>query len=219
MFSKLFGQKREQATVKNFHELYYYNHKQTWTDTYWMGVPAEKCPLDMWIYQEILFSVKPDLIVETGTYRGGSAFYMASLCDLMKKGRIMTIDIDHPSDLPRHDRITYVKGSSIDQNIIQNVRDAVADAGVVLVILDSNHHKDHVLEELRLYHSFVTKGSYLIVEDTNINGHPVNPKYGPGPMEAVDAFLAENQDFEIDSTKEKFYLSFNPRGYLRRVTS
>ncbi|MCA9398612.1 MAG: hypothetical protein KC618_02600, partial [Candidatus Omnitrophica bacterium] len=94
MFSKLFGQKREQATVKNFHELYYYNHKQTWTDTYWMGVPAEKCPLDMWIYQEILFSVKPDLIVETGTYRGGSAFYMASLCDLMKKGRIMTIDID-----------------------------------------------------------------------------------------------------------------------------
>jgi len=87
----------------------------------------------------------------------------------------------------------------------------------VMVILDSNHDKDHVLNELRSYNRFVTKGSYLIVEDTDFNGHPVLPDYGPGPMEAVKAFLSENKDFEVDKSREKFFLTFNPRGYLKKI--
>lgn len=86
-----------------------------------------------------------------------------------------------------------------------------------MVILDSDHSKVHVLNELRIYSKLVTKGNYLIVEDTCINGHPVCQGFGPGPMEAVEEFLKENQDFVVDRTREKFYLTFNPKGGLRRI--
>jgi len=82
------------------------------------------------------------------------------------------------------------------------------------VILDSDHSRDHVLDELRLYAPLVTSGSYVIVEDTNINGHPVLPQFGPGPMEALDEFLRESDEFSIDDQREKFFLTFNPRGFL-----
>ncbi len=87
----------------------------------------------------------------------------------------------------------------------------------MLVILDSDHSKRHVLDELRTYSQFVGEGSYIIVEDTNVNGHPVLPEFGPGPMEAIQDFLKENKDFAVDGSKEKFYMTFNPKGYLRRV--
>lgn len=87
-----------------------------------------------------------------------------------------------------------------------------------MVILDSDHHKEHVLKELRTYSRFVTLDSYLIVEDTNINGHPVYLDFGPGPMEAVEEFLTENSQFFVDRTKEKLLLTFNPCGYLRRIS-
>jgi cephalosporin hydroxylase len=99
---------------------------------------------------------------------------------------------------------------------VARVRDFVEDREPVVVILDSDHGKDHVLEELRRYAPLVTSGSYLIVEDTNINGHPVLPDFGPGPMEAVETFLSESDDFSVDTTREKLMLTFNPRGYLRR---
>jgi cephalosporin hydroxylase len=86
----------------------------------------------------------------------------------------------------------------------------------VLVILDSDHSREHVLDELRLYAGLVTPGSYLVVEDTNVNGHPVFAEHGPGPMEALEAFLAETDEFEVDATREKFFLTFNPRGFLRK---
>jgi cephalosporin hydroxylase len=86
----------------------------------------------------------------------------------------------------------------------------------VLVILDSDHSRDHVLDELRIYSRWVTPGSYLIVEDTNVNDHPALPEHGPGPMEALEEFLAETDEFEIDAPREKFFLTFNPRGFLRK---
>jgi len=85
-----------------------------------------------------------------------------------------------------------------------------------MVILDSDHSKGHVLSELKIYSKFVTKGSYIIVEDTNINNHPVFPDFGPGPMEAVEEFLKENKDFSVDRSREKFYLTFNPKGFLQK---
>ena len=86
-----------------------------------------------------------------------------------------------------------------------------------MVLLDSDHHMDHVLNELRLYHPLVTPGSYIVVEDTDMNGHPILPKHGPGPMEAAQQFLKETSGFEVDAAREKLMLTFNPRGYLRRV--
>ena len=110
-----------------------------------------------------------------------------------------------------------MNGSSTSDAVLRAVRGFVFHANSVVVILDSAHDKDHVLEELRSYSSFVTVGNYLIAEDTNINGHPVLPNYGPGPMEAVEEFLLLNKDFVVDETREKYLLTFNRRGYLKRL--
>ena len=202
--------------VDAFHRLYYDSHDSTWAKTFWRGVPVLKCPLDLWVYQEILAETRPDLIVETGTFGGGSAYYLAGVCDLLGHGEIVTIDVDPQRGLPEHGRITYVTGSSVDDEIVADVRRRAGRAERVMVILDSDHSRDHVLRELELYGPLVTPGCYLVVEDTNVNGHPVLPDHGPGPMEAVTAFLATSDDFEIDRSREKLLLTFNPSGYLRR---
>ena len=202
--------------VDAFHRLYYDSHDSTWARTFWRGIPVLKCPLDLWVYQEILVETQPDLIVETGTFGGGSAYYLASICDLLGTGTIVTIDVDPQRELPEHARITYVTGSSVDDEIVADVRRRARRAERVMVILDSDHSRDHVLRELELYGPLVTPGCYLVVEDTNVNGHPVVPHFGPGPMEELTAFLQTTEDFEIDSSREKLLLTFNPSGYLRR---
>jgi cephalosporin hydroxylase len=201
---------------RQYHRTFYYSRDTTWKNTSWFGVPLLKCPLDMWVYQEILFELKPKVIIETGTFRGGSACYMGALCDLMGEGRIMTIDINElPPTSPRHDRVTYVTASSVAESTIEKVREFIGGDAPVLVVLDSDHTRDHVLQELRLFAGVVTPGSYMIVEDSNINGHPINPGSGPGPMEAIRAFLEENDRFAIDDSREKYFMTFNPRGYLK----
>jgi len=206
-----------QDTVDKFHDLYYNSEKQTWMNTYWFGIPVQKIPLDLWIYQEIIFEVKPDIIIETGTLNGGSALFMASMCDLMGKGIIVTIDINQ-MPRPFHNRIYYLFGSSTSDGIFTLVKDSIQPNDKVLVILDSDHSKDHVLKEISLYNQLVSIGSYLIVEDTNINGHPVYPDFGPGPMEAVEEFLKTDTSFIADHTKEKFFITQNSNGYLKRVS-
>lgn len=203
----------KQRTIDDFHKLYY----RTGPKTSWMGVGIEKNPLDLWIYQEILHEIRPDLIVECGTRHGGSALYLAHLCDLLGMGRIVTVDILAPSAPPLHPRIEYLTGSSTDPGIVQKVRDRVAGKAVVMVILDSDHTKGHVLAEMRNYSPLVTSGSYMIVEDSNVNGHPVPWDAGPGPMEALEEFLRENGEFRSDPVREKLFFTFNPRGYLRKT--
>ena len=204
--------------VNKFHRLYYGFDKlpRTWTNTYWLGTEIYKCPLDMWIYQEIIFEIKPDLIIECGTAKGGGSLYLSSICTLLNKGRIITIDIEE-CERPKNERIKYLLGSSTSKEIIKKVEEEIKGNNTVMVILDSDHTKNHVFNELKIYSEFVTKGSYLIVEDTNINGHPVFPSFGPGPMEALEVFLKGNKDFIIDKNKEKFLLTFNPSGYLRKI--
>jgi cephalosporin hydroxylase len=182
-----------------------------------MNVPCLKCPLDLWIYQEILAEVRPDLIIETGTHMGGSALYLAHMLDIIGRGEVITIDtLDHPGR-PAHPRITYVQGSSADAGLIGSLLDP-RPAETRLVILDSDHSRDHVLAELALLAPYVTVGSYVIVEDTNINGHPAYPSYGDGPHEAVEAFTRSHTNFVADRSREKFLMTFNPRGYLRRIS-
>lgn len=216
---KQLSKSEQQYIVDEFHKLYHRSGFSggTWQNTFWLGVPTLKYPLDLWVYQEIIFEVRPDLIIESGTASGGSALFMACMCDLVDKGRVITIDIEDIQPRPQHKRIQYLQGSSTSENVVDRIRSSMADSSTVMVVLDSDHRKEHVLDELQIYSQFVTKGSYLIVEDTCVNGHPIQPKFGPGPMEAVQDFLEGNEDFIVDDSKEKFYLTQNPRGYLKRV--
>lgn len=207
----------EDGVVRQFHELYYSSQHRTWRDTYWLGIPVLKCPLDLWVYQELVHRLRPDHVVECGTHKGGSAYYLACLCELVHHGRVLTVDIAFRGDRPRHPRLCYLTGSSVDPQVFGAIRDRVS-GGVTLVILDSDHSCEHVLAELRLYSELVSVGSYLIVEDTNLNGHPVRPDWGPGPAEAVEAFLAETPSFQHDTSAEKHFLTFNYGGYLVRTS-
>lgn len=128
----------------------------------------------------MIYELKPDLIIECGTCYGGSALYLASILDLIGKGHVLTIDIFPQPNRPSHDRITYLTASSVSVTAVQTILSMRKPDDVILVILDSDHSKEHVAKELLLYKSIVTKGSYIIVEDTSINGNPVSPDWGPG---------------------------------------
>lgn len=206
----------QQDVINLFHHLYY--NSRVWQNTYFLGHHILKCPLDLWIYQEMMVELKPDVIIETGTFHGASALYLASLCDIVGNGEIITIDIDFVPNRPQHPRITHLLGSSTAPNIVEQVKSRITGKQTVLVILDSDHSKAHVDEEMRIYHEFVTTGSYLIVEDTIVNGHPVRPEFGPGPMESVEEFLKTNSHFVIDKNREKFFMTQNLNGYLKKVS-
>jgi len=213
----LYDSEIRRTTLERFHALYYHLGERTWLNTYWLGVAASKCPLDLWIYQEILFEQRPDAIIECGTYQGGSGYFLASICELLGHGRVYSVDIEERPNRPRHARLEYLLGSSTSEDVVSRLRDRVGANDKVMVILDSDHTRDHVLTEMELYQAFVPLAGYLIVEDTNINGHPAFPDFGPGPMEAVAEFLQRHPEFEVDGEREKLLLTFNPRGYLRRV--
>lgn len=217
IFKKIFKNKIvQQSIVNNFHKLYYDlgNLGQTWEDTFWLGTKTLKCPMDMWIYQEIIYRVKPNVIIECGTASGGSALFMATICDYLNKGMVLTIDNLEDKTRPKHNRIKYFLGSSTDDSIVSDVKKNIKSGDVVLVILDSDHRKEHVFNELKIYSKLVTRKSYLIVEDTNVYGHPVLKEYGPGPMEAVVDFLRNNKEYKVDKYWEKFLFTFNPNGFL-----
>lgn len=206
--------KLDGAAVARAHDVLY--ESDAWTRATWLGAQALKNPLDLWVYQEIVFETRPELIVETGTYRGGSALYLASLCDLVGGGEVVSIDIEPVrSDYPQHPRITYLGGrSSTDPAVVGEVRER-AGGRPALVILDSDHSQAHVEAELEVYAPLVPVGCYVIVEDSNIGR--IRKDLLPGPLEAIAAFLAGTEDFEIDRSREKFLITFNPSGYLRRV--
>lgn len=206
----------DQETVDRFHKLWH-ESPETWNTCEWRGVKALKCPMDMWIYQELISRIRPGLIIETGTCHGGSGLYLADLCQLNNKGKVLTIDIKMPKTPPQHSRLDYFTGSSVAEKTISMVRRYVRQSnGPVMVILDSDHKANHVAKELKLYAPFVTEGSYMIVEDTDIN-RIVRFNHGPGPAMAVESFMSEDRRFVIDKECERFMLTFNHGGYLRRV--
>lgn len=212
---------KEQQIADDFHRLYYnfnFYGRPAWGDTFWMGVPVLKCPLDLWIYQEIIYKTRPDLIIETGTAHGGSALYMADILNVLGNGRVISID-NETRPRPSHPRIEYILADSTSDDIALDIFKFSHEnkPSKIMVVLDSNHKKEHVDKELRIYSRMVTPGCYLIVEDTNVNGHPVGADHGPGPWEAVAEFMAGNKDFAVDKSMEKFYLTFNPFGYLIKV--
>jgi len=206
---------RSKHITRSFCTLYYWDKPRTWANTYFLGVPIWKCPLDLWIYQELIYKIRPDLIIETGTAWGGSALYLATLCDIVGKGKVISIDIG-PLGTQAHPRIMYLTGSSVDSDIVNEVRGMIKQEDVVMTIFDSDHSRSHVLAEMRAYGPMITSGSYMIVEESHVNGYPNFYGHGMGPMEAIEDFMKEDKDFVIDEQCEKFYLTFNPRGYLKK---
>ncbi len=198
----------------------------------WLGRPIIQYPQDIVAAQELIWSVKPDLIIETGIAHGGSIMLSASILELIGgKGRVVGIDID----IRKHNRraieahrmmkrITMIEGSSTSPEVINKVRRIVKGKKKVMVFLDSNHTHEHVLHELELYSPLVTKGSYLVVWDTVIKNlpdslHADRPwDHGHNPGTAVEKFLKGNKKFAIDRDIEnKLLITVAPGGFLKRV--
>jgi cephalosporin hydroxylase len=205
-------------------------HKYSYHFT-WMGRPIIQYPQDMVAMQELIWKVQPDLIIETGVAHGGSLIYYASILELIGKGEVLGIDIDirehNRAEIEKHPmfkRIKLLQGSSISDEVMQEVKKISAGKKSVMVSLDSNHTHDHVLAELKLYAPFVTKDSYLIAFDTVVEDMPENfftdRPWGKGdnPKTAVHEFLKSNNDFIIDSSiQHKLLITVAPDGYLKRV--
>ncbi|MBK9578064.1 MAG: cephalosporin hydroxylase family protein [Fibrobacterota bacterium] len=197
----------------------------------WMGRPIIQFPQDIVAMQELIWQIKPDLIVETGIAHGGSLVFSASMLQLLGgDGIAVGVDIEiRPhnrtaiEEHPMSGRIRMIEGSSIDPEIVRRVKELAKGRKRILVALDSNHTHDHVLSELRAYHDLVTPGSYLVVFDTVIEDMPADLsgdrpwKPGDNAKTAVHQFLTENDKFEIDHDLEaKLLLTVAPDGYLRR---
>lgn len=197
----------------------------------WLGRPIIQLPQDIVAMQEIIWWVKPDLIIETGIAHGGSLIFYASLLELIGEGEVVGIDIDirehNRKEIEKHKmfkRIKMIEGSSTNGKVIKEVEKIVKKHKKVLVCLDSFHTHSHVLKELELYSPFVSKGSYLVVFDTIIEYVPKglfkNRPWDKGnnPATAVKAFLKKNKNFVIDKEIEnKLLITVAPGGYLKRI--
>lgn len=183
-------------------------------DAHYCGFLVQKNPLDLWIYQEILWDCKPDLIIEMGTASGGTTLFLANQLDLIGNGQIVSVDIDNRLGIvPKHPRIHYIVGDTTDAYVHNEILKITHHYKSGMLILDDDHSTDHVVCELAMYNEFVTPSQYLIVEDTNVDS-PLN--FGDGPGKAVHQFLQYNKEFEVDRRREKFLMTWNPGGYLRR---
>lgn len=205
--------------VDEFHHAWYATSR--WGTIEWLGVPMSKNPFDLVQYQEILWQQRPDFVIECGAFLGGSTLYFAHLLDLIGHGTVLSVELED-SWMPaarHHPRVVTIAGDSVGPETLRAVRDRVPIGASCFVILDSDHRAEHVLAELRAYERFVRPGNYLIVEDSNLNGHPILPGWGPGPWEAVETFLGENSHFVPDRAREqKLLLTFAPFGWLKRVS-
>lgn len=205
-----------------------YGYGYQWS---WLGMPFIQMPQDIVLTQELIWQHKPDVIIETGIAWGGSVVFYASLMQLYGKGKVVAVDLnlyDHVAEqimtFPFSDRITLYKGSSTDQSIVDKIMSHITPGASVMVLLDSNHTHQHVLDELRLYAPLVTKGQYLVVSDTIVEDMPPQlhrPRpWGPGdnPKTALLAYMKETDRFERDEyINAKSLLTYTPDGYVRCV--
>ncbi len=203
--------------IDRFHRLFY-DLSHTWRALSWMGAACLKNPFDLMVYQDLIWNIKPHLIIETGTGLGGTTLFLANMMDIVGHGCVFTVDVEKAPEVPVHQRIYRWIGDSCGKETLDAVHELRRQIeGPVMVILDSDHTAGHVYRELQNYSPLVTVGSYLIVEDSNVNGHPARVKHGPGPFEAIWRFLAKNPNFMPDPICERLLVTFNPSGYLLRT--
>ncbi len=195
----------------------------------WLGVPVIQTPEDLVLLQELIFKLQPDFILEIGIAHGGGMIFEASLLELLGKGKVIGVDIEireHNKKViemhPLVKRIEMIQGNSISKEVIKEIKKRIPKSSKVIVCLDSNHAKPHVLRELELYQDFVLPGSYIVVFDTISSdlaklGASKKIYIDNGPGEAVNEFLKKNNNFKIDKQFNKLYCSHNKDGYLKRV--
>lgn len=184
----------------------------------YFGIKTLKSPTDFWLYQELIVANKPDVIIEIGNFCGGSTLALAHLCDNLGSGRVIGVDLyrDNVSELTRqHPRITLIDGDACA--CFDQVKSLIGDRDRVMIIEDSSHSFDNTLNVLKTYSPLVSVGGYFIVEDS-ICYHGLEVGPNPGPYEAIEVFIAQNPQFEIDRSKESFLITWNPKGYLKRVS-
>lgn len=205
-----------------------YGYSYQWT---WLGLPIIQMPPDVLAIQEAIWATRPQMVIETGIARGGSVILSSSILQLIGEGRVVAIDVEirahNRAAIEQHPlghRVDMIEGSSVDPQVIEQVRSAVSDATRVMVILDSNHTHDHVLAELEAYAPMVTTGQYLVVADTVVEHIPVQqhrPRpWGPGdnPHTALMEFAESHPGFEPDEhMNAKLLMTSSPGGYLRRT--
>lgn len=210
-----------------------YDYSYLWT---WMGVPIIQLPADVMATQEVIWATKPDIIIETGVARGGSVLFMASILEVIGKGQVIGVDIDiraHNREAiethPMNKRVTLIEGGSIDDDVLEKIRAEIPEGARVMVVLDSDHSRDHVLAECRAYGELVTPGCYMVVADTSVGymAADIAPtrrsklwSKGNEPLAALNDYLGESDLFEVDQVLNgKLVLSSSPGGYIRRKGS
>jgi cephalosporin hydroxylase len=195
----------------------------------WLGIPIIQIPEDILVLQELIWKVRPELIIECGVAHGGSLILHASILELLGRGRVIGIDVEIRKynrlaieSHPMARRITLVEGSSTDSSTLAVVRDSVEAGQRTMVMLDSNHSRDHVRAELELYSPFVSPGSYMVVFDEVMPMVADAPNGKPtwaidNPLEAVRDFLSEHPEFEVDRAPERLAVTYCRGGFLRRL--
>lgn len=218
------------SSIEHMLQLDAFDYSYLWS---WMGVPIIQMPADIMATQEVIWRTQPDIIIETGVARGGSVLFMASLLQLIGKGKVIGVDIDirdHNRDSieshPLAKDVILIEGPSTSDEVLAQVRSNIPAGSKVMVVLDSDHSRDHVLDECRTYGTLVTPGCYMVVADTMI-GHvskedsPKNRSKswysGNDPLSGLQDYLAENDSFEVDPVLNgKLVLASSPGGYIRR---
>jgi cephalosporin hydroxylase len=209
------------SEAEEYHKWYY--NTNVWKEATWMGIGCWKSVSDMWNYQEILVDLKPSLVIEFGTNQGGSAVFFASVMrQIGQPFKVLSVDVTHEPLDPKarlDPDVLFVQSRSNVPAIADQIRKLREEhPGPVFAILDSDHSMNHVLDEMKLLRPLLTKGDYLLVEDSMLNGHPNLPGWGPGPYEAIEAYEKEfPNDYTHDVEREnKFGFSFAPNGFLIR---
>ena len=211
----------DQKVIERFRKIYY---TSTLNRSSYLGIESQQYPSDNWVMQEMIYEIKPDFIVETGTGAGGTTLFYATILEKVNEnGKIITVDVK-PLFPEAHqfktwrEHVEFIQGSSVAPEVLDAIKERVKGRKV-LVTLDSDHSKNHVLKELELYAPLVSLGSYIVVQDTDLSGHPNQHPYvkGEGPWEAVEEFLKTNKNFEIDHSREKYIITQYPSGFLKRM--
>lgn len=199
----------------------YHHESIVFEKVQWMGIKVRKNTLDCWIYQEILWEIKPEVLVEIGSYDGGSTLYFCHLFDIIGKGTVVSVDLERSYFKIKHPRLIEMTGDCGDPSFASKIADFCTGKSV-LVIHDADHSKDAVLRDLQLYADIVSPGSYFIVEDGIVDVFDPNtyPQLGwerPGPLVAIKEFLKKDDRFVIDKCRERYLITYNPCGFLKRV--
>lgn len=206
----------EESQELPFYKLLEIMQKRIMEKTSYFGITTYKNPIDFWVYQEIIFEQRPDVIIEIGNCFGGSTLAMAHLLDNMSHGKIIGIDISHAEVsilVKRHPRIILIEGDAC--SVYEQAKKLISTQDKVMIIEDSSHSYDNTLNILMKYSSLISPGGYFIVED-GICHHGLDVGPLPGPYDACGDFVRLSDDFEIDRSKESFCITWNPKGFLRK---